>query len=100
MWLESLLGAFEAERTRLCDIMSPAGETTTLGFDCDGLCFVPLFRCKGSVCDGTGPSTGVGGVTKVVGASTVFGGVAGIWVTIRLGAVDRRDVVDCVSEPV
>lgn len=71
-----------------------------LGFDCEGLCFPPFFECVDSVGDGAGPSTGVGGVTKVVGASTVFGGVAGIWVMIRLGASDRRDAVDCVSEPV
>jgi hypothetical protein len=31
--LESLLGAFEAERARLCDIMDPEGETTMFGFD-------------------------------------------------------------------
>jgi hypothetical protein len=42
----------------------------------------------------------VGGVTKVVGASTVFGGVAGIWVMIGLGPNERSDAVDFVSEPV
>jgi hypothetical protein len=80
--------------------MFPEGETVTLGFDCEGLCFVPFFECVDSVGDGAGPSTGVGGVTKVVGASTVFGGVAGIWVMIRLGPSDRRDALDGVSEPV
>ena len=80
--------------------MFPEEETTTFGLDCEGLCFEPFLECVDSVGEGAGPSTGVGGVTKVVGASTVFGGVAGIWVMIRLGPNDRRDAVDCVSDPV
>lgn len=80
--------------------MFPEEETTTLGFDCEGLCLAPFFECVDSVGDGAGPSTGVGGVTKVVGASTVFGGVAGSWVMMRLGPFDRREGVDCVSGPV
>lgn len=70
-----------------------------LGFDCDGLCFVPFLEWVDSVGEGACPSTGVGGVTKVVGAaSTVFGGVAGIWVTMRFGGLERRDEVDWVSD--
>jgi hypothetical protein len=97
---DSLLGGFVAERTRLCDIMFPDGDTVTLGLGCDAFCFAPsleLVECVGE----TGcPSVGVGGVTNVVGASTRFGGVAGIWVMMRFGAVERRDVVDCAKSPV
>jgi hypothetical protein len=46
------------------------------------------------------PSVGVGGVMNVVGASERFGGVAGICVMMRLGAVPRSDGVDCVCSPV
>lgn len=58
-----------ADRTRLCDIIFPEGETTTLGFDCEGLCLVPIFELVDSVGEGSLASVGVGGVTKVVGAS-------------------------------
>jgi hypothetical protein len=61
---------------------------------------VPFLECVESVGEGAGPSTGVGGVTKVVGASTVFGGVAGFWVMIRLGPNGRREAVGFVSDPV
>jgi hypothetical protein len=77
MMLDSLLGAFEAERTRLCDIIFPEGETTMLGCDCEGLCFDLTGECVELVGEGLRASTGVGGVTKVVGASTRLGGVAG-----------------------
>jgi hypothetical protein len=80
--------------------MFPDEEITTSGFDCEGLCLAGVFAWEDAVGEGAGPSTGVGGVTKVVGASTVLGGVAGIWVMIRLGPVDGREVVDCVSDPV
>lgn len=80
--------------------MFPEGETTTLGFEGEGLCLVPLFECVEPVGEGAGPSTGVGGVTKVVGASTVLGGVAGRSVTMSFGPSERSEGVDCVSEPV
>ena len=57
-------------------------------------------ECVDSVGDGAGPSTGVGGVTKVLGASAVFGGVAGSWVMMRLGPKERNEAVDWVSGPV
>lgn len=98
--LESLLGGFVAERTRRCDIMFPEGETVTLGFDCEATCFTPSFELVECVGETAFPSVGVGGVTSVVGASARFGGVAGSCVMIRFGAVDRRDVVDCVCPPV
>ena len=100
MELESLLGGFVAERTRLCDIMFPEGETVTLGFDCEVLCFTLSLELVENVGEDAFPSVGVGGVMKVVGASARFGGVAGSWVMIRLGAVERREVVDCVCSPV
>lgn len=62
--------------------------------------FVPFSEWVDLVGDGACASTGVGGVTNVVGASTVFGGVAGSCVMMRLGPNDRREAVDCVSEPV
>lgn len=96
MELDSLLGGFVADLTRLCDIMFPEGETVTLGFDCEAVCFTPSFELVDSVGEAGFPSVGVGGVTNVVGASMRFGGVAGICVTMRLGATDRRDVLDCV----
>jgi hypothetical protein len=96
---DSLLGGFVDERARLCDIMFPEGDTTTLGFDCDA---VALFLgLVGSVGEGRAfASVGVGGVTKVVGASDRFGGVAGSWVMMRLGPSDLSDVFDWVSSPV
>jgi hypothetical protein len=97
---ESLLGGFVAERTRLCDIMFPEGETVTFGFGCDGPCFAPSLEFVDSVGETAFPSVGVGGVTNVVGASTRFGGVAGSWVMIRWGTDERRDVVDCAFSPV
>jgi hypothetical protein len=100
MELESLLGGFVAERTRLCDIMFPEGDTTTFGFDCDGVCFVPVFEfAVEPVGDGGFASVGVGGVTKVVGASTTFGGVTGVKVMILLGVLATRFGVDCVAWP-
>lgn len=97
MECESLLGALDAERTRLCDIIFPEGETTILGFDCEGLCFESDFNMLGTPALA---SVGVGGVTKVVGASFRFGGVAGICVMMRFGAIERRELEDCVSSPV
>jgi hypothetical protein len=97
MELESLLGGLVADLTRRCDIMFPEGDTTTLGFDCEETWRDPSFELAESVGDDAFASVGVGGVTSVVGASTRFGGVAGIWVMIRLGANDRNDVVDFVS---
>jgi hypothetical protein len=96
MELESLLGGLVADLTRRCDIMFPEGDTTTLGFDCEETWRDPSFELAESVGDDAFASVGVGGVTSVVGASTRFGGVAGIWVMIRLGANDRNDVVDFV----
>jgi hypothetical protein len=80
--------------------MFPEGETVTFGFDCEVVCFTPSFELVECVGDTAFPSVGVGGVTNVEGASTRFGGVAGSVVIIRLGAVPRRDVVDCVPSPV
>jgi hypothetical protein len=62
--------------------------------------FVPFSEWVDLVGDGARASTGVGGVTNVVGASTVLGGVAGSCVMMRLGPSDRREAVDRVSEPV
>lgn len=76
--LDNLLGGFVAERTRRCDIMFPEGDTTTFGFDWDGMCFALDLEFVDPVGDEGFASVGVGGVTKVVGASTRFGGVAGI----------------------
>lgn len=93
MALESLLGGFVAERARRCDIMFPEGETTiTLGFDCVWVCFAPAFALEVDRAGDAGAfaSVGVGGVTKVVGASPRFGGVAGIWVMILFGALTGR----------
>lgn len=98
--LESLLGGLVAERTRLCDIMFPDEETVTLGFDCDVPCFALSLELVENVGDVAFPSVGVGGVMKVVGASARFGDVVCRAVMIRLGAVERRDVVDCVCSPV
>ena len=99
MMFESLLGAFEAERTRLCDIIFPEGETTTLGFDCEALCFGPVGEWVELVGEGLRASTGVGGVTKVVGASTRLGGVEGSWVVMILaGALERSEPSDCLSD--
>ena len=95
MEFDNLLGGFVDERARRCDIMFPEGETTTFGFDC----FAPVFGDDVAVVgDGGLASVGVGGVTNVVGASTRFGGVAGLSVMIFLGAWDGSDGVDCVSE--
>jgi hypothetical protein len=94
MEFESLLGGFVAERARRCDIMFPEGDTTTLEFDCDE----PPLEIVVGLARGAGlASVGVGGVTSVVGASMVFGGVAGICVMIRLGAVNGSEGVECVS---
>lgn len=77
--LDSLLGGFVAERARLCDIILPEGETATFEFDCDALCLPPSFALETEVVGDAGlASVGVGGVTKVVGASIKLGGVAGI----------------------
>lgn len=97
---ESLLGGLVAERTRLCDIMLPEGDTVTLGFDCDVPCLIPSLELVEKVGEEAFPSVGVGGVMNVVGASERFGGVAGICVMMRLGAVPRSDGVDCVCSPV
>jgi hypothetical protein len=80
--------------------MFPEGETVTLGFECEVPCFAPSWELVENVGEEAFPSVGVGGVMKVVGASAMFGGVAGSWVMIRLGAVERREVVDCVCSPV
>jgi hypothetical protein len=80
--------------------MFPEGETVTLGFDCEDACFPASFELVEWVGEAGFPSVGVGGVTKVVGASERLGGVAGSWVMIRLGAVDRREAADCVCSPV
>jgi hypothetical protein len=100
MELESLLGGLVAERARRCDIMFPEGETVTLEFGCDVVCLPDSFELVECVGEVGFPSVGVGGVTSVVGACERFGGVAGSWVIMRLGAVDRREVVDCVCSPV
>lgn len=79
MEFESLLGGLVAERARRCDIMFPEGETITFGFDCEEPCFVTDFELAvDPVGDAGFASVGVGGVTRVVGVSTRFGGVAGI----------------------
>lgn len=78
MELDSLLGGFVAERARLCDIILPEGETTTFGIDCAGPCLPPFFTLEAEAGEAGRASVGVGGVTRVVGASTRFGGVAGI----------------------
>jgi hypothetical protein len=73
--LESLLGGLVDDRTRLCDIMFPEGETVTLGLGCE----VPGFALSlelVKVGEEALPSVGVGGVIRVVGASARFGGVA------------------------
>lgn len=98
MELDSLLGGFVAERARRCDIMFPEGDTTTSGFDCEELCLAPFELAVDPVGEAGFASVGVGGVTKVVGASTVLGGVAGILVMIRFGALEGRFGVDWVSE--
>jgi hypothetical protein len=88
---ESLLGGFAAERARRCDIIFPEGETTTLDFGCEE----PWLELAVELAGEAGlASVGVGGVTSVVGASTVFGGVAGSCVMIRLGAADGSEDVD------
>lgn len=68
----------------------------TFGFDCDVFCFTPSGELVGRVGETGFPSVGVGGVIKVVGASTRFGSVAGSVVMMRFGVIERRDVVDCV----
>jgi hypothetical protein len=98
--LESLLGGFVADRTRLCDIMFPDGDTTTLELDWEEEWLFPSFELAEVVGDGALASVGVGGVRIVVGASREFGGVAGICVMIRFGPTERREVVDCVSSPI
>lgn len=98
MELDNLLGGFVAERTRLCDIIFPEGDVTMFGFDGEGPCFAPDFELAvDPVGDAGFASVGVGGVTSVVGASTTFGGVAGICVMMRFGADVGRDGVDWVS---
>lgn len=96
---ESLLGGLVTDRARRCEIMFPEGETTTLGFDCAGLCCAEDLELVDSVGEAVCPSVGVGGVMKVVGASDKWGVGAAIWVTIRFGAGPLSDVVDCVSSP-
>lgn len=89
-----------AERTRRCEIIFPEGDTTTCGFACVGPCLAEVFGLAVDfVGDGGLASVGVGGVTRVVGASPRLGGVEGILVTIRLGTLDLRLAVDCVSSP-
>jgi hypothetical protein len=97
---DSLLGGLVDERTRLCEIMFPDGDTVTLELGCDVLGAAPSFELVESVGETAFPSVGVGGVMNVVGASTRLGGVAGICVMMRLGAVERGDVVDCAKSPV
>lgn len=95
---ESLLGGFVADRTRLCDIMFPEGETTTFGFDCAAVDFALSLEWVDFVGEDAFPSVGVGGVIKVVGASIRFGFVTGrLDVTMRLGAVALGEGLDCVS---
>lgn len=78
MELDNLLGGFVAERARRCDIMFPEGETTTFGMDCELVCLAPAFELVVDPVGDTGLiSVGVGGVTRVVGASIRFGGVDG-----------------------
>lgn len=85
---ESLLGGFVADRARLCDIIFPEGETTTLGF---AVC-TPFLAFDADPAGEAGfASVGVGGVTSVVGASTKFGGVAGSSVTMSLGVMTGRE---------
>jgi hypothetical protein len=91
---DSLLGGFVDERARRCDIMFPEGDTVTFGFGWDEPCLELPTELVG---DAGLMSVGVGGVTSVVGASTVFGGVAGICVMIRLGVIDGNVGVECVS---
>jgi hypothetical protein len=91
MELESLLGGLVAERARRCDIMFPEGDTVTFEFGWEEPCLELPVELAG---DAGLISVGVGGVTSVVGASTAFGGVAGICVIIRLGAFDGNEDVD------
>lgn len=95
--LDSLLGGFVAERARLCDIILPEGETTTSGMDCAEACLPPFLTLEADAGEAGRTSVGVGGVTRVVGASTRFGGVAGICVKMRWGPGFGNDDVDCVS---
>jgi hypothetical protein len=94
-----LLGGFVAERTRRCDIMFPDWDTVTFGLAGDAPFLVSSLGSEGSVGGMAFPSVGVGGVTSVVGASIRFGGAAGSWVIMRLGAVERRDGVDRAWSP-
>ncbi len=89
-----------ADRTRLCDIMVPEGETTTLGFESVLLRLTVFLELVESVGEAAFASVGVGGVMKVVGASDRLGGVAGSEVMMRFGPRDLRDGVDFVSCPV
>lgn len=83
-----MLGGFVADLARRCDIMFPEGDTTIFGFDCTG-------GDLGAVGEVAFPSVGVGGVMKVVGASTRLGGVAGrLAVTIRWGGGALGDELD------
>jgi hypothetical protein len=95
---DSLLGGFVADRTRLCAIMFPEGDATTLDFDCAAVEVGPWSECVDSVGEDVFPSVGVGGVMKVLGASMRFGDAAGRFVvTMRLGADDRGDGLERVS---
>lgn len=97
---DSLLGGLVADRTRLCDIIFPEGDTTTLGFVSVLVRFTVFFELFNSVGEEAFPSVGVGGVMKVVGASDKLGGVAGSEVMMRFGATDLNDGVDFVSSSV
>jgi hypothetical protein len=81
--------------------MFPEGDTTTLGLDCEELFVTPFWGLVGSVGETGFASIGVGGVMKVVGASSKSGGAAGSCV-LMLGfrALDLSDVSDCVACPV
>lgn len=96
---ESLLGGLLTDRTRRCEIMFPEGETTTLGFDCEGVCFAAFLELVDPVGETSLASVGVGGVMKVVGASDRLGGVAGNCVMILVGATARLDGLADVSPP-
>ena len=89
-----------ADRTRLCDIIFPEGDTTTLGFVSVLVRFTVFFELFNSVGEEAFPSVGVGGVMKVVGASDKLGGVAGSEVMMRFGATDLNDGVDFVASSV
>ena len=97
---ESLLGGFVADRTRLCDIMFPEGDTTTSEFELVGARFALLLEAVDSVGEGSLPSIGVGGVMKVVGASDGLRLRVFNWVLMRFGCVALSNGLPCVSSPI